>query len=650
MLSRFSILVPSRRRFRTFGICAAFGLILGPAVPQASPQPNPEYAPVKKPDGPVVLTVHSRSESGAPLPVRVSIAGLGGESYASPDTTVHKYDAYTGHSYYYSNGTAEALVPKGPIRVLLSHGPEYEAVDDTVLVGNRTIVTYTLRRLFSPAAHGWRGGDTHTHIAHGGVGDVFDVSREEFALIARCEDLGVTCVLSNGLYFTGDVDPAGDADHLVYFGMEYRSAIFGHMGILGLSSLLPFGCCLPGYPASPTNHEIAVQAAAQGALVIAAHPVTMDPDQFDIDLLDWPYSGFAREVPVDLALGGIHAFDVYSYSNYSNDTARELWYELLNLGYRIPGTAGTDASVNRYYDPPIGGYRVYAKLSDGSPFTLDAWLEALRSGRVFSTNGPLLERAVLAGRLPGDTIPIPADRVTTLSGELVLHSREPLDYVDIVYNGTLLRRIGIPTAGPDYAVPYSVTVPGQDGWIAVYAVGLSPHPTTVGDRLELLVSPVYLRAGRDALVTDAARTKFLDWIERLETLVRARPDPDQIATNSALAVLERGRRQLTRKQVSVEDPREHLLDGSPNERPGLEPAGPTIGRDFVLLGRASRDSYLEVFDARGRLVHRESVPSLGDPVRWDGRGPGGRVSSGVYFARLVSGRTPSAAVRLVLLD
>ncbi len=67
---------------------------------------------------------------------------------------------------------------------------------------------------------------------------------------------------------------------------------------------------------------------------------------------------------------------------------RQLWFDLLNLGLRLPLSVGTDASVNRLFNPPVGGYRVYVRPKDS--FSLDSWLEGLRAGRSFATNGPLL--------------------------------------------------------------------------------------------------------------------------------------------------------------------------------------------------------------------------------------------------------------------
>ncbi|HON66718.1 MAG TPA: CehA/McbA family metallohydrolase, partial [Phycisphaerae bacterium] len=56
----------------------------------------------------------------------------------------------------------------------------------------------------------------------------------------------------------------------------------------------------------------------------------------------------------------------------------------------------------------LGEVRVYAYLGD-QPFTADAWFEAMRKGRTFVTNGPMLEFQV-DDALPGDELVVKTDR------------------------------------------------------------------------------------------------------------------------------------------------------------------------------------------------------------------------------------------------
>ncbi len=63
------------------------------------------------------------------------------------------------------------------------------------------------------------------------------------------------------------------------------------------------------------------------------------------------------------------------------------WYPFLNLGFKLNPSAGSDFP---YFGPSLPGVeRYYVEL--GGPFDPDAWYAAFKAGRVFVTNGPLLD-------------------------------------------------------------------------------------------------------------------------------------------------------------------------------------------------------------------------------------------------------------------
>src|SRR5262249_51419478 len=79
------------------------------------------------------------------------------------------------------------------------------------------------------------------------------------------------------------------------------------------------------------------------------------------------------------------------------DIGEDLYYEFLNLGFRLAASAGSDAP----YGNTIGTSRVYAYT--GTEFSPDAWLAALKAGHTFVTNGPMLDLKV-DQQIPGSTI------------------------------------------------------------------------------------------------------------------------------------------------------------------------------------------------------------------------------------------------------
>ena len=93
----------------------------------------------------------------------------------------------------------------------------------------------------------------------------------------------------------------------------------------------------------------------------------------------------AKALPVDVALGKIDSLDI----NGAYEFAVPLWHRLLNCGFRLPASAGTDVFLNRLRGRLPGGDRAYVRL-DGA-FSYDAWVKGLKAGRSFVTNGPMLE-------------------------------------------------------------------------------------------------------------------------------------------------------------------------------------------------------------------------------------------------------------------
>src|SRR5207249_561661 len=79
----------------------------------------------------------------------------------------------------------------------------------------------------------------------------------------------------------------------------------------------------------------------------------------------------------------------------------QTWYDTLNLGFRLTPIAGTDHPCGMTAQVPPGRERFYTRVE--GPLTYDSWLEGIRRGRTFVTNGPLLEFSV-NGKAPGEEV------------------------------------------------------------------------------------------------------------------------------------------------------------------------------------------------------------------------------------------------------
>ncbi len=101
----------------------------------------------------------------------------------------------------------------------------------------------------------------------------------------------------------------------------------------------------------PTNAAIADRTHWQKGVVNYTH-IAQNPE----DPFQNPYA--AKGLPIDVALGKIETLDI----NNSYAGAVPIWHRLLNCGFRIPATAGTDCFLNRIGSNLPGGDRVYVKV------------------------------------------------------------------------------------------------------------------------------------------------------------------------------------------------------------------------------------------------------------------------------------------------
>ena len=121
-------------------------------------------------------------------------------------------------------------------------------------------------------------------------------------------------------------------------------------------------------------------AHAQGGLTALRAPLRRQAGSFDLTE--------SRALPIDAALGKVDYLEVMGFSDHL--ITSEIWYRLLNCGFRIPAGAGTDAFPNfASLRGPAGLLRVFARI--GARLDHGAFLAAIRQGRTFVTNAPLLE-------------------------------------------------------------------------------------------------------------------------------------------------------------------------------------------------------------------------------------------------------------------
>ena len=431
-----------------------------------------------------------REPGRAGTPARVSVIAADGRGYA-PRDGFHRVLTPTETHYFRTTGTFEVEVPAGSVTIHARKGLEYRPVSVTVDVppGGSADAVLELDRLIDSREAGWYAGDTHVHDLHQGR---FGLSHERFVNDLVSEDLRVSIALIHmdgtrlmGRWddLTGRPHPLSTSDHILQYSQEFRGS-FGHVGLAGVSEFitpLVGGAGNTPFAADVLNADYLVAAREQGGTGGFMHPFNgpvATPEQVS-----------ASEIPVDAALGEGYFYDVICFWYDELDNA-EMYYRLLNAGFRIAATGGTDNFSDVWRDPGPGASRTYARL-DGA-LSVDGWLRAVRERRTFATNGPLLFLTV-DGVEPGGEIHVPdgggGERLVVVEAA----SSSPLDNVEIVVNGTVVQVHEAEGRGERFSVESRVRLE-DGGWIAARALG--PASPLVSDGYAFAqTSPVWVVAG-----------------------------------------------------------------------------------------------------------------------------------------------------------
>ena len=320
---------------------------------------------------------------------------------------------------------------------------------------------------------GWYSGEAHIH-ANYGYGTWYNTPE---TMRQQCvgEDLNVgnfmvansdADVVYDRPFFRGGPDPLSTNEYILYWNQEFRSTVWGHMTLLNLRQVVePVFTGFAGTTNpwdSPSNGDVADRTHWQKGLVNYTHVSQAD---------DWsktPYA--AKAIPIDVALGKIDTFDI----NNSWAACVPLWYRLLNCGFRVPATAGTDVFLNRIGSNLPGGDRVYVNV--GGPLTYEGWIDGLKAGKSFVTSGPMLEFTV-NNEGPGAMLKIvekPTVRVKATARSLF-----PLMKAEVVHNGQVVAMATLSDDKRTATIDKELTL-DRGGWLAFRASGPGTIDTPTG--------------------------------------------------------------------------------------------------------------------------------------------------------------------------
>jgi hypothetical protein len=453
------------------------------------------------------------AENGTPTPAAVGLFSSDGHLVCI-DTAIFLYDTGPGdcggrvrpyaQSHHWPgqmemarasfvDGEFSVEAPAGEYTLIVAKGFEYipERRSVRITAAETRTENVQMRRWTDMAARGWISADGHVHYSR----DKAEVNQSLLTWTAA-EDVRIASVMHMGdserthfpQYAWGTAGRANEGPYWLVPGQEDpRTDELGHTLHMNLESPVRFADRYYIY------RLVFEGVKKQGGLTGYAH--VYQPDRMSF----WARRGMSLDVP----RGFVDFTEVAEFG----DLNPRLYFEFLNLGFRLTATAGSDVP----WGSSIGSSRMYAYTGgDGSP---EAFFRAVHEGRTFVSTGNMLEFTVNGAR-PGEEVSVKPGETVRVRAVASGYSVLPR-FVELVEQGD--------------AVHVSVAEDPQARTVVLEAdVRVRNNTWLVARCHGAFTSPVFVRVGpgrfwKRAAVPELVKTRLedLDAIERTASAAAA---------------------------------------------------------------------------------------------------------------------------------
>lgn len=426
---------------------------------------SPELLSVNKWDwgtktGKLIITSRVDGKKEA---VRMSITDQNGHPIIPNSGIVHS-EGQNGIVFFYSSGEIEVEAPLGKLTISAVHG--FSTIKQTIdftIQESTTSTQINLERIWDAKKEGWYSADTHFHLNYGGTNQL---DPQDILIDLKAEDIDVAfpLVANLGNRFLEQNLFGWQTEELplISFGQEVRSHFLGHLNLIGTKELYWPWVWGPMYDIYGADDRLNAEplrfAREQGGLGGYVHPV---------DVKEPFIEGGDRSVPISLVADAImEETDMLEVGCLWTDEigTAALWHEILNIGIPIALSAGSDVMNDLYRTMAIGATRMYAKPE--GKLTVDSYLEALKKGRSFMSNGPQILFTVNDHEV-GDVIKTKKNKAIW---KLVVHSPVAYEKVEIFINGVAVTTKKSKN-GLSETYSGSIKIP-KGGWITARVSGI----------------------------------------------------------------------------------------------------------------------------------------------------------------------------------
>lgn len=450
-------------------------------------------------------------EKGQPTIACFEIRDASGAIYPAQSKRLAP-DFFFQRQVYRKDGETLSL-PVGRYSVVCSRGPEsIPETRELVVKEGIDEFAYKVARWIDPTAWNYWSGDHHIHAAgcQHYENPTQGVHPEDMFRHIVGEDLKVGCCLTWGpcfdfqkRFFTGAVAEQSQYPYLLRYDVEvsgFGSHQSGHLNLLNLQEqIYPGGESKDHWPTLGLN--TLRWAKRQGAVCGPAHSangltrtVSRVPET---EGLDGPGGLPSFEVPAYDGIGAnefivdvthevegpdgslVPAVDFISAMDTDRRAEWNMWYHVLNCGYRVAVSGETDFPC--IYGERVGIGRVYCHVE--GDLTFDAWVDALGRGDSYVSDGSchLMDFQVTTDANDSASTSAGGETFAVKNGDIyatvtVAARRDgaPSLPVELIVNGYPVAEQKIPADGEERTLKFATTV-DRSSWIAVRVM---PHAHT----------------------------------------------------------------------------------------------------------------------------------------------------------------------------
>lgn len=247
----------------------------------------------------------------------------------------------------------------------------------------------------------------------------------------------------------------------------------------------------------------------------------------------WCHNTNGYEALPSLLAGRVHALNVYDGSR--TGSYEERYYRFLNIGQRLPISTGTDWFL---YDFT----RVYARVPER--LSSATWLDALKAGRCFATNGPLLTLTV-DGRALGDVIDLTEPRTVRI--EATARGRHDFERLQLIHNGKVIQtQASAKDAGGFAAKLVREVRLDEPGWFAVRIDATTRNE--FDHKLFAHSSPIYVERDKQRILDLETARSLQQEMETARDALRKRGKfSNDAARDRVLSLYEQAEKEIVRR-------------------------------------------------------------------------------------------------------